>query len=97
MQWRAATFDSASHASCASYEVEAARAPGSSGGTIRHSCGAKVNECVLANAAPDASYLVRSSPALSLDLSNHLRLHMAGHGSCMQPHAAATWVMGCPV
>ena len=65
VQWRAADFDPASHASCASYEVEAARAPSGSGGTVRQSCGAKVNECVLANAAPDASYLVRSSSALS--------------------------------
>ena len=66
VQWRAAVFDSALHASCASYEVEAARAPGSSGGTMRQSCGARVNECVLANAAPDASYLVRRAPSLSL-------------------------------
>ena len=61
MQWRAAAFDATCFAPCASYEVEAARAPGSTGGVVRQSCGAKVNECALANAAADASYLVRSS------------------------------------
>ena len=53
VQWRAAVFDAARFAPCASYEVEVARAPGGGAAPIRQSCGAKVNECALPGAVPD--------------------------------------------